>query len=789
MDASQAAGNSNKFSATAKEFVPRSRREKESLKQRTETEIAKEELETPKEASPNPCDGPDKKSFPWRAKMHAKADDEDDDDSTCLETSMSTSTATATASTDASSTPSEHEHEDVSEADLEVSPQSAVAAVPHTESKDDTQEFKVSSTSWAAMRRARLNSAASEQPTDEDIVRKMKSILNKLTIEKFPTLSKQLASCGIKTSLHLELLIHEVFEKATMQHHFMDMYADLCVVLQQHFAEHPISSDPSANMKKILLNACQASFERHLTVPAKISTLEGEERDAAEQMYKRQMIGNIRFVGALMVRKMLASKVLFAIMHELLHVGIPEALESLAALLSVVGRTLDQPDSQHRVVVAGIFDRIEALSKDASVKSRVRCLLRDVIELRAAGWEDTKPKKLEGPSTLEDVAQKVYGEGHREWDRSQSRYDWGYGNMHSRSDWGHGWCNQSGSEWGQGSMMQRQLSCQSGSEWGQGSTMQRQMSCQSGSEWGQSSTMQRQISSQSASEWCQGSPLAGRTQLKNVVHRFQDFCPKSEPSPSTPPGELHANYQQETADHQQKTADCPSEPSETCEAEVSEDQLETSEEEPYDKVACNKYIAEAFVALMTSHDVQQAVAAIAALDVPEKLQAEQLCDLLLFIVESGADMVRTFGFQLIVAVYMEGCWSKASLKKGLQTFEGLCSYGKVHATDLANIICVELVPAFAPLFQQGLLPADLLLQVATSTDEQASSSSKCDSSKDEKRSSEKRKRKTKKSLIDKAAEQQQQEQKQQDALWRLGKMMSPSVYFAPSVLYYADPQY
>ena len=59
--------------------------------------------------------------------------------------------------------------------------------------------------------------------SEEDVARAMKSILNKLTVEKFDSLSAQLVNCGIRNAVQLELLIHEVFEKATTQHHFIDM--------------------------------------------------------------------------------------------------------------------------------------------------------------------------------------------------------------------------------------------------------------------------------------------------------------------------------------------------------------------------------------------------------------------------------------------------------------------------------------------------------------------------------------------------------------------------------------
>jgi len=239
--------------------------------------------------------------------------------------------------------------------------------------------------------------------SDEEVVRAMKSILNKLTIERFDSLCGQLLNCGIRTALHLELLIHEIFEKATTQHHFIDMYADLCVLLN----DNGIIDDPKVKIKKILLTCCQASFEKHLTPPSDIAELNGEDRSVAESLYKTRMLGNIRFVGSLLVRKMLASKVMFSIAEELLQEPTPEALESLAAFLIVVGPGFDFPDWSHIATFNGVFKQVEKLSKKASIPKRIRCLLKDVLELRNAGWNDKRPKKIEGPLKLEQVAAKA----------------------------------------------------------------------------------------------------------------------------------------------------------------------------------------------------------------------------------------------------------------------------------------------------------------------------------------------------------------------------------------------
>lgn len=199
------------------------------------------------------------------------------------------------------------------------------------------------------------------------------------------------------------VLIHEVFEKATTQHHFIDMYADLCVLLHEHFTAKPL--DKTLTFKRLLLDECQSSFERLLAPPANLDELSAEERTVAEVSYKTHMLGNIKLVGGLLARGMLAAKVGIAILEELLSNPTPEALESVAALLTAMGSSADRPDWPQKKALNLIFDQLAAIVKSKSCQTRERCLLKDLLDLRHNGWVDKRPKKLERAMTLAQVAE------------------------------------------------------------------------------------------------------------------------------------------------------------------------------------------------------------------------------------------------------------------------------------------------------------------------------------------------------------------------------------------------
>jgi translation initiation factor 4G len=104
----------------------------------------------------------------------------------------------------------------------------------------------------------------------------------------------------------------------------------------------------------------------------------------AEIRYKTRMLGNIRFVGALLARHMLAGKVLVAILEELITDPSPEALETTAALLTVTGPVFDTPEWAHIEDLEEIFAEVKVISQSKSTSQRVKCLLQDVLDLRAA---------------------------------------------------------------------------------------------------------------------------------------------------------------------------------------------------------------------------------------------------------------------------------------------------------------------------------------------------------------------------------------------------------------------
>jgi hypothetical protein len=263
--------------------------------------------------------------------------------------------------------------------------------------------------SWlTAMQRKR--SVSAEQDDDTVVTRKACAILNKLTVEKFDALYEQLATCGIRKPEHLEILMREVFNKATTQHHFIAMYADLCLRLgeDKRISSEDVVTGNEHSFQQLLVKECQAAFG-HLLKPVETpqasKDLEVDEEYAVK--CKQQAIGNIKLIGHLLIRSIVPSELFAEYCEALLNArnSCPEALESLVALISVAGKHFDTKSWEHRSRLLEIFSSMRRLSKDKKVQARQRFLIRDVLDILDAGWNDCtfKASMTKSPMKLDEV--------------------------------------------------------------------------------------------------------------------------------------------------------------------------------------------------------------------------------------------------------------------------------------------------------------------------------------------------------------------------------------------------
>lgn len=204
--------------------------------------------------------------------------------------------------------------------------------------------------------------AAAEEAASEDLYRRVRGILNKLTPQKFQALVEQVRNLEINSEERLNRVIDLVFEKALDEPNFSVPYANMC----KHLAmfEVPMANDPEGrmvNFRKLLLLKCQKEFEkdtgddiRKAERLAKIEAAATEEERARlneellddEKKSKRRSLGNIRFIGELYNLNMLTAPIMFDCLRRLINSNDEDSIECLCKLLITIGKELDSAASK-----------------------------------------------------------------------------------------------------------------------------------------------------------------------------------------------------------------------------------------------------------------------------------------------------------------------------------------------------------------------------------------------------------------------------------------------------------
>ncbi|KAJ7258700.1 hypothetical protein C8J57DRAFT_1644698 [Mycena rebaudengoi] len=290
-------------------------------------------------------------------------------------------------------------------------------------------------------------------PDSPEIVdRKVKGLLNKLTMEKFDSISDQIIEWVNRSEKEndgrtLLQVIRLVFEKATDEATWSEIYARLCRKMMEQISPK-VQDDGIKNaegkpitggqlFRKYLLNRCQEDFERGwvakeaTAAAAATKAMEDKAAKAANekssdadvsgepgdeivlysdeyytaQKSKRQGLGLMKFIGELFKLQMLTERIMHECVKKLLgNVENPEEeeIESLCKLISTVGLLLDTPKARAHMDV--YFSRMKELTKSNNVSSRMQFVLQDVIELRDRKW--ISRVLVAAPSTIAAAAKE-----------------------------------------------------------------------------------------------------------------------------------------------------------------------------------------------------------------------------------------------------------------------------------------------------------------------------------------------------------------------------------------------
>ncbi len=98
----------------------------------------------------------------------------------------------------------------------------------------------------------------------ERVLREVKGLLNKLTIEKFTVISDKILALEIMSSDVLSGVIDCVFDKSVEEPRFAAMYAELCykiIVFEMNAAKKTAGESRDSQFRKFLVERCQAEYK------------------------------------------------------------------------------------------------------------------------------------------------------------------------------------------------------------------------------------------------------------------------------------------------------------------------------------------------------------------------------------------------------------------------------------------------------------------------------------------------------------------------------------------------
>ncbi|XP_045163528.1 eukaryotic translation initiation factor 4 gamma 1-like isoform X2 [Mercenaria mercenaria] len=233
----------------------------------------------------------------------------------------------------------------------------------------------------------------------EELYKKTRSLLNKLTPQKFQSLVPQMQTLPIDSENQLKGVIDLVFEKAVSAPSFSVAYANMCYCLMMFKVQSESKPEEMVSFRAVLVARCQMEFMKDTASQAMFQTkrekIQMTEDDAKKEELRKELqheettakqrsLAYMRFIGDLFKLKMLTENSMHDCVFKLLRTKDPENLECLCRLLTSIGKELDVDKAKPRM--DQYFQQMGKIVNEKKTPPRVRFMLQDVMDLRTNLW-------------------------------------------------------------------------------------------------------------------------------------------------------------------------------------------------------------------------------------------------------------------------------------------------------------------------------------------------------------------------------------------------------------------
>ena len=236
----------------------------------------------------------------------------------------------------------------------------------------------------------------SQEDKDNDVFRRCRALLNKLTPEKFDKLADDLShsSFGIDSPHLLKGVILLIFDKALAEPNYCSLYAELCRRLDRDAPNFEPIDAPIRTFRRLLLAKCEYEFENRILLGhSNVTQSIDNEMNPVEARIqaRKKAIGNIKLIGELGKLDLVSEAILHKCLKTLLKRGTNENLaercedlECLTKIMQTVGKKLDQ--GQGKNLMDQYLERIKKIQNQKDLPLRIKFILQDIVDLRAKHW-------------------------------------------------------------------------------------------------------------------------------------------------------------------------------------------------------------------------------------------------------------------------------------------------------------------------------------------------------------------------------------------------------------------